>query len=72
MIEAFCRIPSVSADPALAEGTEQGASFVADRLREAGVPMVERIATGGHPIVLGEWIVDATAPTVLIYGHYDV
>jgi acetylornithine deacetylase/succinyl-diaminopimelate desuccinylase-like protein len=72
MVEVFCRIPSVSADPAFAEGIALAAVFVADRLREGGVPVVEQVETGGHPAVLGEWIVDPAAPTVLIYGHYDV
>ncbi|TNC61386.1 M20/M25/M40 family metallo-hydrolase [Rubellimicrobium roseum] len=72
MVEAFCRIPSVSADPAYAEDIAQAARFVADRMREAGIPVVEQVETGGHPAVLGEWIVDPAAPTVLIYGHYDV
>ena len=39
---------------------------------EAGFPVVEIIPTGGHPCVLAEWIVDPGAPTILVYGHYDV
>ncbi len=26
----------------------------------------------GHPVVRGEWLGAAGAPTVLVYGHYDV
>ena len=34
---------------------------------------MEVIRAGGHPIVYGDWLhADADAPTVLIYGHYDV
>ena len=34
---------------------------------------VEIAQTGGHPAVLGEWLgAPAGAPTVLVYGHYDV
>ncbi|WP_172299726.1 dipeptidase [Pseudoruegeria sp. HB172150] len=72
MVKAFCRIPSVSADPAYADGIAAGASFAADRLREAGFPFVEVIETGGHPAVLAEWVHDDTLPTILVYGHYDV
>src|SRR6201996_7734401 len=28
--------------------------------------------TGGHPVVRGEWLGAPGAPTVLVYGHYDV
>ena len=71
-LKAFCRIPSLSTDPAFAADVSRAAGFVADQLRAAGVPSVERIETGGHPCIVGEWIVDPAAPTVLIYGHYDV
>ena len=33
----------------------------------------EIIETPGHPVVLGQWRgAGETAPTVLVYGHYDV
>ncbi|HBD99094.1 MAG TPA: peptidase M20, partial [Gemmatimonadetes bacterium] len=48
------------------------AEWLASRMREAGLE-VEVLATEGHPIVLGEWRgAGANAPTVLVYGHYDV
>lgn len=72
MIEAFCRIPSVSADPAFAEGIARAAAFAAERLREAGFPVVEIVETPGHPSILAEWTADPAAPTILVYGHYDV
>ena len=30
------------------------------------------VETGGHPVVLGEWLGAPGAPTILVYGHYDV
>ena len=72
MIEAFCRIPSLSADPAFAPDIARAAAFAADRLREAGFPLVELVETPGHPCVLAEWITDPSLPTILVYGHYDV
>lgn len=72
MIDAFCRIPSVSADPAFADGIARAAAFAADTLRKAGFPVVEIVETPGHPTVFAEWIVDPALPTILVYGHYDV
>ena len=71
-LKAFCRIPSVSTDPAYAADVRRAAAFVAARLTEAGLPLVETVETGGHPCIFAEWIVDPARPTVLIYGHYDV
>lgn len=69
---AFCRIESVSTDPAYRPCILQAADFVASRLRDAGFPTVEVIATGGHPVVFAERCETPGAPTVLVYGHYDV
>ncbi|MDE1992268.1 MAG: M20/M25/M40 family metallo-hydrolase [Rhizobiaceae bacterium] len=71
-LKAFCRIPSVSTDPAYAEGIAKAAAFVAERLKRAGFTNVEQLATGGHPAVFGEMITDPKLPTFLVYGHYDV
>src|ERR1700760_1980883 len=45
------------------------ARWLADRLAFAN-GRVE--ATSGHPVVRGEWLGAPGAPTVLVYGHYDV
>ncbi len=66
------RIPSVSADSKFAEDVKKTADFVAEKLKEAGADNVEICPTAGHPIVYGEKIIDASLPTVLVYGHYDV
>ena len=66
------RIRSVSADPAYAGDVQKCAEAVADSLKQAGASNVEVMATPGHPIVYGEYIVDRSASTVLVYGHYDV
>jgi acetylornithine deacetylase/succinyl-diaminopimelate desuccinylase-like protein len=71
-LKAFCRIPSVSTDPAYADGIAKAADFVAKRLKRAGFSAVELLATGGHPAVFGEIISDPALPTFLVYGHYDV
>ena len=67
----FLRIPSVSAKSDHAEDTRHAAEWLSERLSEAGLTS-EILETSGHPIVLGEWRGAPGAPTVLIYGHYDV
>ncbi len=66
------RIPSISADSAYAGDVAKAAEFVAESMRKAGADNVEVCPTPGHPIVYGEKIIDASLPTVLVYGHYDV
>lgn len=67
----FLRIPSVSADAAFRSDMQRCAAFVLDAMTAAGLT-AEIVETKGHPIVYGERIEDASLPTVLIYGHYDV
>ena len=66
------RIPSVSADSKFAGDVRKTAEFVKESLVKAGVDNAEICETAGHPIVYAEKIIDASLPTVLVYGHYDV
>ena len=66
------RIPSVSAKSEHKADMLTCAEAIKQRLLEAGADTVEIYPTDGHPIVYGEKITDATKPTVLVYGHYDV
>jgi acetylornithine deacetylase/succinyl-diaminopimelate desuccinylase-like protein len=68
----FLRIPSVSARSEHAGDMKQAAEWLATKLRDLG-GTVSIEPTPGHPIVLAEWR-DAgpDAPTLLVYGHYDV
>lgn len=69
----WLRIPSVSTLPERAGDVQRAAEWLADDLRRIGLETVEVIPTAGHPIVYAEWLkAGANAPTVLIYGHYDV
>ncbi|NUO37778.1 MAG: dipeptidase [Gemmatimonadaceae bacterium] len=66
------RIPSVSARSEHDADTARAAEWVAQSLRDAGLEASVH-PTGGHPVVVGEWRgAGAGAPTVLVYGHYDV
>ncbi|HXZ98900.1 MAG TPA: dipeptidase [Candidatus Binatia bacterium] len=68
----FCRIPSISTDPAHAGDMRRNAEHLAQGARQAGFTTAELIETAGHPAVYAERMVDATLPTALIYGHHDV
>jgi acetylornithine deacetylase/succinyl-diaminopimelate desuccinylase-like protein len=68
----FLRIPSVSAKSEHRADVARAAEWLAERMREAGLERAEVIATEGHPVVLGEWRGAPGAPTLLVYGHYDV
>ena len=65
-------IPSISTDSTRAGDVRRAAGWVADALREAGCTRVETHDTARHPIVYGEWLGADGAPTILVYGHYDV
>ena len=66
-------IPSVSTEPAFAKDVKDAAIYLEERLQEAGAEQVQRFSTPGHPIVYAECrSTSKDAPTVLIYGHYDV
>lgn len=66
------KIPSISADTAYTQDVNNAAELIAKYLTEAGADQVEICETEGFPVVYGEKIVDASKPTVLVYGHYDV
>lgn len=66
------KIPSVSADSKHKEDVKAAAEFVRQKLEDAGADVAKTYPTQGHPIVYGEKKVSEAAPTVLVYGHYDV
>jgi acetylornithine deacetylase/succinyl-diaminopimelate desuccinylase-like protein len=68
----FLRIPSISAKSEHDGDTRRAAEWLAEKLASAGLSS-EIVDTPGHPVVLAEWRgAGPDAPTVLIYGHYDV
>ena len=62
-------IPSVSADPAHARDVARAAEWVAERVRALGG--AAELREDGR-LVVGEIAGPPAAPTVLVYGHYDV
>lgn len=71
-MKAWLRIPSISTESEYAPRVAECAEAVAASLRDAGVGEVEVVPTDGNPIVVASHVVDADAPTILVYGHYDV
>ena len=69
---AFLRIPSVSARSEHRTDMVRAADWLASNMAGAGIEATV-LPTAGHPIVLGEWRgAGPDAPTLLVYGHYDV
>ncbi|HZL33064.1 MAG TPA: M20/M25/M40 family metallo-hydrolase, partial [Verrucomicrobiae bacterium] len=68
----FLRIPSISGQPEYAGACREAAQWVAGQLSSMGVEHVDVAETGGHPVVYGDWLHAPGAPTVIVYGHYDV
>ena len=67
------RIPSISESSFPPEPVLEAHRLVADLLRSAGVQNVGHLdLPNTFPIVTGEIPAPAGAPTVLLYGHYDV
>jgi len=68
----FLRIPSVSTLPAHNADCRAAAEWVAGELRRLGCREVQFLASGTHPVVWGVGPDVPGAPTLLLYGHYDV
>jgi acetylornithine deacetylase/succinyl-diaminopimelate desuccinylase-like protein len=72
-LDAWLRIPGISAQPEHHADVQRSAEWLADAARTTGFPIVEIWPTAGQPTVYAEWPTDnADAPTVLVYGHHDV
>jgi acetylornithine deacetylase/succinyl-diaminopimelate desuccinylase-like protein len=64
----YVAVPSVSRD-ASPDTMLAAARWLAAQLEFAGGRVVE---ADGHPVVRGDWLHAEGAPTILVYGHYDV
>jgi acetylornithine deacetylase/succinyl-diaminopimelate desuccinylase-like protein len=71
-LKELLRIPSVSALPEHRPDINRAAEWLAGHLRRIGMPAARVIPTEGNPLVFAEWNGSPGAPTVLVYGHYDV
>ena len=72
-LKEFLAIPSISTSPEYKPDVQRAAEWVAEQLRSLDMENVQIMPTGGHPAVYGEQFkAGKDAPTVLIYGHYDI
>jgi acetylornithine deacetylase/succinyl-diaminopimelate desuccinylase-like protein len=71
-LKELLRIPSISSLSEHKEDIQKAASWIANKLKNIGMEHVEIVQTKGHPIVYADWLHQVNAPTVLVYGHYDV
>jgi len=71
-LSQFLSIPSISALPGHAADCRAAAEWLLTDLRRLHCPVVQLIEGNGHPLVWAEGPKVAGAPTLLIYGHYDV
>ena len=72
-LQDLLRIPSISTLPENRADMERAARWIADKLTHIGLEHVDLMPTPGPPVVYADWLhAGAEAPTLLIYGHYDV
>jgi acetylornithine deacetylase/succinyl-diaminopimelate desuccinylase-like protein len=71
-LKDYLRIPSISTLSERKDDVKRAAEWTADQMRKIGLTHAEVYPTPGHPIVFGSWLGAPGAPTVLVYGHYDV
>ncbi len=66
------RIPSISSESSHKGDMLKAAEYWKESMLKAGADKAEVMPSEGNPVVYGEKIIDPSAPTVLVYGHYDV
>ncbi len=75
-LDELCRylqIPSISTLSQHHSDVLQAAVWLQNSLSQIGFERVQQIETAGNPVVYADWLhAGANAPTVLLYGHYDV
>ena len=71
-LNEFLRIPSVSTLPAHNTDCRRAAEWVGAELQRLGCSDVQYLGSETHPVVWGKGPAVPDAPTLLIYGHYDV
>jgi acetylornithine deacetylase/succinyl-diaminopimelate desuccinylase-like protein len=72
-LKEFLSIPSISTQPEHKPDIKRAAAWLQNKLLSAGFSRADVMPTQGHPVVYAEWLAAGPeAPTILVYGHYDV
>lgn len=71
-LKQFLSFPSVSALSQHKSDIQECAEFVRSHLARIGFEHATLMQTKGNPVVYADWLHAKGAPTVLVYGHYDV
>lgn len=74
-LKNFLALPTISTLSEHRADVQKGAEWVAENLRAMGMEHVEIMPTGagaGQPLVYADWLHAGDAPTILVYGHFDV
>ncbi|MCD8494816.1 MAG: M20/M25/M40 family metallo-hydrolase [Candidatus Pacebacteria bacterium] len=72
LLAEFISFKSISTDPAYNEACRDTALWLEALLQKNGCTTELWQGKKTHPVVYASYTVDKDAPTVLIYGHYDV
>jgi acetylornithine deacetylase/succinyl-diaminopimelate desuccinylase-like protein len=71
-LRACLQLPSVSSQPRHAADVRGCAEWLARYVEHLGLRHVRLLPGDHHPYVYADWLHAPAAPTLLIYGHYDV
>src|SRR3989304_77430 len=72
-LKELVAIPSVSADSANKPDIQRAAEWLTTKLKNLGFQNIQILDTGGHPMIYADLLTAGKdAPTMLVYGHYDV
>jgi acetylornithine deacetylase/succinyl-diaminopimelate desuccinylase-like protein len=71
-LKDLLRIPSISTMSEHKGDILRAAEWLKTFFESVGMTRAEIFETPGHPLVYAEWLGAGDAPTVLVYGHYDV
>jgi acetylornithine deacetylase/succinyl-diaminopimelate desuccinylase-like protein len=68
----YVRIPSISSSPEHKHEVRRCGEWTVREMERIGLRNGQLLETGGHPAAYAEWLEAPGAPTVVVYGHYDV
>lgn len=71
IVGELLKFKSISTDPAYQKDIHATAKWLVNLFHQSGF-QARAVENYGNPIVVASYVVDESAPTALIYGHYDV